>query len=64
MKHYIEFLEINSRGNLWKPCGDRGVMIIDGRLSQENAHAIASEEMLKRGFVDYSITKADSLRDI
>jgi hypothetical protein len=64
MKYYVEFVEINSRGNYWKPCGDRGVMIIDGRLSPENAHAIASAEAVKRGFVDYSITKADSLRDI
>ena len=64
MKYYVEFLETTADGNYWKPCGDRGVMIIDGRLSQENAHAIASAEVVKRGFVDYSITKADSLRDI
>ena len=64
MKYYVEFLETIADGNYWKPCGDRGIMIIDGRLSPENAHAIASEEMAKRGFDDYWITKADSLRHI
>ena len=64
MKYYVEFLKTIADGNYWKPCGDRGVMIIDGRLSPENAHAIASAEVVERGFDDYLITKAESLRDI
>ena len=64
MKYYVEFLKTIADGNYWKPCGDRSVMIIDGRLSPENAHAIASAEVVKRGLDDYLITKAESLRDI
>jgi hypothetical protein len=64
MRYYVEFLEVISDGNYWKPCGDRGIMIIDGRMSPVNAHAMAKEEMVKRGFDDYWITKADSLRGV
>ena len=40
-------------------CGDRSVIIIDGRLSLLNKIKIAYRTMLLRGYNDFDIRKAD-----
>lgn len=64
MRYYVEFFQALAPGNYWRPCGDRGVAIIDVRLSPKKAHIIAESEMIKRGFDKYEISKAASYRDI
>lgn len=40
--------------------GDRGVLIVDGRLSAENIGRIAAEECRRRGFVAWQVFKGES----
>ena len=64
MRYYVEFMDEIAPGNFWRSCGDRGVAIINGRLTAKDAHKIANAEMKKRGFDKYWITKANSLREV
>ena len=41
-------------------CGDRGVIIVDGRLNPERIMRIAREECKKRGFVGLRIFRGES----
>ena len=41
-------------------CGDRGVLVIDGRLSPETIGDIARKEGAKRGYVAYRIFRGDT----
>lgn len=42
-------------------CGDRSVIIIDGRLARYTMHAIAREEAVKRGYIGYKLCKGDNI---
>lgn len=41
-------------------CGDRGVVIIDGRLSASNIKEIARRECVKRGFISWKLFKGEN----
>jgi len=43
MKAFIEYLEKDLAGNLNRPCGDRSIIILDGRVKLENMVEIAIE---------------------
>ena len=49
----------NSR--LIEACGDRAVIITDGRLSSDKQHKIAREECIKRGYLAYQRHIGESL---
>lgn len=48
----------------YRPCGDRSVITIDGRLSSQNVHNVAYHECKARGFTEYRVVRAQNLRDI
>ena len=41
MKFFIQYLDYDLSKNLTSPCGDRAVIILDGRLSLPNMISIA-----------------------
>ena len=59
MKYHAEFHHIDLAGNLVPACGDRSVVILDGRVTSEAMHAIAADECDKRGYVAYRIMRGD-----
>lgn len=75
MKTYIQFYTMSTgyiEGTIppkfGKPvaieaAGDRGIIRVDGRLSQVKIAAIALQECKVRGFVGYKILKGVSLLD-
>lgn len=42
-------------------CGDRAIIVIDGRLLQSFQNTIARQECIKRGYLGYSLHKGDTL---
>ena len=44
-------------------CGDRGVIVIDARLSPTNTATIAAAECVKRGFCGYRVFEGRSFSD-
>ena len=44
-------------------CGDRGVIILDARLSLKNMVHIAEDEARKRGYIGYSLHRGDFMRN-
>lgn len=42
-------------------CGDRGILQIDGRLSNESIRAIAERECKARGFIAWQVMRGESL---
>ena len=44
---------------LIEACGDRAVVILDGRELTRSHHAIAREECEKRGYLAYQLFKGD-----
>jgi hypothetical protein len=44
MKYYIQYLEISPiSGKIYEPCGDRAVVILDGRLNLDSMINAAHE---------------------
>ena len=43
MKMFIQYLDYNLAGVIDEVCGDRGVIIVDGRCSLQTAKLIARE---------------------
>jgi hypothetical protein len=41
-------------------CGDRAVIILDGRNSSDTHHAISAAECKKRGYIAYSVHAGES----
>lgn len=44
-------------------CGDRAVIILDGRVRSDTHHAIAKEEALLRGYPAYQLHRSERFRD-
>lgn len=50
----------NHKSTPVEACGDRGVVILDGRNSRVTHHEIAKAECAKRGYVGYSLHAGES----
>ena len=63
---FITFYQLSAIDNsrLIEACGDRAVIIIDGRLSADNQHNIAKEECIKRGYLAYQRHIGESLNRV
>lgn len=61
MKYYGEFHQHDLAGELGPACGDQSVIILDGRMSSRNQHAVTAAECKKRGYFAYAILRGDSL---
>lgn len=61
IKVYAQFYQYGvMTGKLCEACGDRAVIILDGRETNESHNRIAREECVKRGYVGYKVLPADS----
>jgi hypothetical protein len=47
-------------GELIEATGDRSVVVIDGRLSNENVRNIAESECAKRGYVAWAVFRGET----
>jgi hypothetical protein len=63
MRYYAVFY-ISTESGYRNPCGDRSLIIIDGRLKFFRVMNIARETCSERGFDCFSIQRAGSLRDV
>ena len=64
MKTWIQFHHKSAIGDELIPaCGDRAVIILDGRVRSDTHHAIAEEECRKRGYKAYQLHKSERFRD-
>ena len=64
MKAFAQFWQLSTGLPLSKPepihaCGDRAVIILDGRNTSDAWHAIAADEAKKRGYIGYTIHKGE-----
>lgn len=57
MKYYAQFWQHSAidKTRIIEACGDRAVIILDGRCSKQWMGQIAAEECKKRGFVAWQI---------
>lgn len=62
MKTWIQFHHKSAIGDELIPaCGDRAVIILDGRVRSDTHHAIAKEEALLRGYPAYQLHRGPKL---
>jgi hypothetical protein len=60
--YWAQFFQksVTTPHHLIEACGDRAVIILDGRESNRSHTAIAREECEKRGYLAYQLYKGDS----
>ena len=61
MKYYAQFFirAATDKTRIIEGCGDRAVIILDGRITKKLMGEIAAEECKKRGFVAWQIHSGD-----
>jgi hypothetical protein len=59
---YVQFFQKSATTphRLIEACGDRAVVILDGRESGQSHSSIAREECEKRGYLAYQLFKGDN----
>ena len=57
---YAQFFQVNLAGATSDACGDRSVVILDGRCRRTWMEATAAEECRKRGYVAWQLCKGDT----
>lgn len=60
---FAEFYRRNLAGKLVQACGDRSILILDGRNRDEEWHRIASRECLAREYEAYQLRKGRGFLD-
>ena len=61
MKYFAQFFQHSAldKNKIIEACGDRSVIILDGRISKETMGDIAAKECSKRGYVAWQIHRGD-----
>jgi hypothetical protein len=61
MKYYAQFFIRSAidKNRIIEGCGDRSVIILDGRITKKLMGEIAAQECKKRGFVAWQIHSGD-----
>jgi len=59
---YAQFLQRSALNPevIIEACGDRAVVILDGRMRLQTARDIASDECAKRGYVAWQLMRGES----
>lgn len=59
---YAQFFQRSAtdKTKIIEACGDRAVIVLDGRETRASHNHIASVECLKRGYVAWQLMKGDS----
>ena len=60
---FAEFYQTNLAGKLALACGDRSIIILDGRCTEQTWHTIASHECQMRGYEGYQLRKGRGFTD-
>ena len=59
--YYAQFLQRGAMtGEPIEACGDRAVIILDGRESKNTMHGFAESECNKRGYIGWQLFKGDT----
>lgn len=59
--YFAQFYQKSAIGpEIIEACGDRSVIILDGRMSRANMGLIAKEECLRRGYLAWSIFRGEA----
>ena len=60
---YTQFYTVSALDNQKQieACGDRSIIILDGRLSLKNKIKLSYQAMLLRGYNDFEIRKASNI---
>lgn len=61
MQTYAQFFHLGTTGTLIEACGDRAVIRLDGRQSQQTHETIAEQVCRKRGYLAWQLIKGPSL---
>lgn len=59
MKTWTQFFHTHN-GNLQEACGDRAVVILDGRQAKFIHHMQSKQECIKRGYEAYQIHRGEA----
>ena len=61
MKYFAQFFQHSAIDNtkIIEACGDRSVVILDGRISKETMRELAAIECSKRGYVAWQIHRGN-----
>jgi hypothetical protein len=61
MKYFAQFFQHSAIDNtkIIEACGDRSVIILDGRISKETMRELAAKECSKRGYVAWQIHRGN-----
>ena len=57
---YAQFFHKDLAGNVAEACGDRSVIVLDGRWSAQHVREIADAECLKRGYIAWQIFRGET----
>lgn len=58
--YFAEFYNKNADGSLREACGDRSVLILDGREAKWSHHWHSKQWAIKHGFVAYKLCKGET----
>jgi hypothetical protein len=59
--HYVQFFQRSATSDaLIEACGDRGVIILDGRCSRDWMNSTASDECVRRGYLAWQLYKGET----
>lgn len=62
--YYARFFTLGVlTGEPIKAIGDRAIIILDGRESESDRHAIAKREAIERRYIGYQLRKGERFRD-
>lgn len=61
MKYFAQFFTRSAidQNRIVEACGDRGVIILDGRMSKQSMGEVAARECVKRGYVAWQVHQGD-----
>lgn len=64
MKYFAQFFNrsVINPNEIIEACGDRAVIILDGRLSKQTMGEIAAQECEKRGYVAWQVHQGNFAR--
>lgn len=59
--YYVQFFQRGAvTGKPIEACGDRAVIVLDGRESKNTMHEFSERECNKRGFIGWQLMKGDT----
>jgi hypothetical protein len=57
---YVQFFRRDLSGNISEACGDRSVVILDGRWSTQHMTEVSTAECLRRGYPAWQLFRGET----